>query len=103
MAKSLLNAHPANWRCWWELTLIKIVAIARAGCITDVEMQQHLLIHRFGFNKNDVHILTDAQATREGILGAFDEYLIGQGKPGDVVVFHFFGHGSRVDDSPECD
>lgn len=74
-----------------------------AGCITDVEMQQHLLIHRFGFNKKDVHILTDAQATREGILGAFDEYLIGQAKPGDVVVFHFSGHGSRVDDSPECD
>jgi hypothetical protein len=74
-----------------------------AGCITDVEMQQHLLIHRFGFNKNDVHILTDAQATREGILGAFKEYLIGQAKPGDVVVFHFSGHGSRVDDSPECD
>jgi hypothetical protein len=75
---------------------------ALKGCITDVDLQRHLLIHRFGFNPNDVHTLTDKQATRQGILGAFEEYLIKQAKPGDVVVFHFSGHGSRVDD-PDCD
>ncbi|HEY9631946.1 MAG TPA: caspase family protein [Coleofasciculaceae cyanobacterium] len=68
------------------------------GCVTDVELQRQLLIHRFGFNRNDIHTLTDAQATRQGILGAFDEYLIKQAKPGDVVVFHYSGHGSRVAD-----
>jgi len=68
------------------------------GCVNDVELQRQLLIHRFGFNGDDIKILTDRQATREGILTAFKEHLIKQAKPGDVVVFHFSGHGSRVAD-----
>lgn len=68
------------------------------GCINDVEMQRYLLIHRFGFNPKDIYTLTDEQATRESILAAFEEYLIKQVKPGDVVVYHFSGHGSRVRD-----
>ncbi|MEB3281294.1 MAG: caspase family protein [Lyngbya sp.] len=66
------------------------------GCVNDVIMQQMLLIHRFGFNPKDILILTDKQATRKGILDAFEEHLIKQAKPGDVVVFHYSGHGSRV-------
>ena len=68
------------------------------GCVTDVLLQQKLLINRFGFNPKDIVTLTDAQATRQGILQAFNEHLIKQAKPGDVVVFHFSGHGSRVKD-----
>ncbi len=68
------------------------------GCLTDVEMQRELLIHRFGFNPNDILVVTNAQATRQGILTAFNEHLIKQTKPGDVVVFHYSGHGSRVRD-----
>lgn len=68
------------------------------GCVNDVELQRQLLIHRFGFNPNDILTLTDQQATREGILTAFTEHLVKQAKSGDVVVFHFSGHGSRVAD-----
>jgi hypothetical protein len=68
------------------------------GCLTDVEMQRELLVHRFGFNPNDIKILTNVQATREGILTTFEEHLIKQAKSGDVVVFHYSGHGSRVRD-----
>ncbi|BAZ42600.1 peptidase C14 caspase catalytic subunit p20 [Calothrix sp. NIES-4101] len=68
------------------------------GCATDVLLQKHLLIHRFGFNPNDIKILLDEQATRQGILTAFEQHLINQAKPGDVVVFHFSGHGSQVED-----
>ncbi|ERT05498.1 caspase domain protein [Lyngbya aestuarii BL J] len=66
------------------------------GCVNDVLMQQMLLIHRFGFNPKDIVILTDKQATRQGILEAFEEHLVKQAKPGDVAVFHYSGHGSRV-------
>lgn len=66
------------------------------GCINDVELQRHLLIHRFGFNPKDIYMLTDEKATRQGILEAFEEHLIGQAKPADVVVFHYSGHGSLV-------
>lgn len=68
------------------------------GCLTDVEMQRELLIHRFGFNPQDILVVTNAQATRQGILAAFEEHLIKQAKPGDVAVFHYSGHGSRVRD-----
>jgi hypothetical protein len=71
------------------------------GCMTDVELQQELLIHRFGFNSADVHLVTDTtdvKPTRAGILQAFEEHLIKQAKPGDVVVFHYSGHGSQVYD-----
>ncbi len=66
------------------------------GCVNDMELQRHLLIHRFGFKSEDIHTLTDGQATRQGILEAFEEHLIRQAKPGDVVVYHYSGHGSRV-------
>lgn len=71
---------------------------ALEGCLTDVELQHYLLIHRFGFNQKDILTVTDEQATREGILKAFEEHLIKQAKPGDVVVYHYSGHGSRVAD-----
>ena len=54
------------------------------GCVNDIYLQQELLIHRFGFNPKDIYILEDQQATRDGILTAFEEYLIKQAKPGDV-------------------
>ena len=75
------------------------------GCVTDVDLQQELLIHRFGFKPSDILKLTsdetpDKQPTRQNILTAFEKHLIEQAKPGDVVVFHFSGHGSRL---PEPD
>ena len=69
---------------------------ALKGCLTDVELQRELLIHRFGFQPSDILCLTNRQATREGIENAFVEHLVKQAKPGDVVVFHFSGYGSRI-------
>ncbi len=68
------------------------------GCLNDVDLQRNLLIHRFGFNPKDILVLPDTKATREGILTAFEEHLIKQAKPGDVVVYHYSGHGSRIFD-----
>ncbi|MUG97664.1 DUF4384 domain-containing protein [Scytonema sp. UIC 10036] len=68
------------------------------GCANDVLLQKELLVHRFSFNPNDIRTLTNAQATRQNILNEFEKHLIEQAKPGDVVVFHFSGHGSRVVD-----
>lgn len=78
------------------------------GCTTDVELQRELLIHRFGFKASDILMLSDAaeqKPTRSNILTAFEEHLINQAKPGDVVVFHFSGHGSQVlePNSPDGD
>ncbi|MCT7958526.1 caspase family protein [Laspinema palackyanum] len=69
------------------------------GCITDVELQKELLIHRFGFNPQDILMVTDDTAikpTRAGLIEAVESHLIAQAKPGDVVVLHFSGHGAQV-------
>ena len=71
------------------------------GCLTDVELQRELLVHRYGFNSNDILIVSDQAALkpdRATILEAFQTHLVNQAKPGDVVVFHFSGHGSLVKD-----
>jgi hypothetical protein len=68
------------------------------GCLNDVDLQRNLLIYRFGFNPKDILVLPDTRATRQGILTAFEEHLIKQAKPGDVVVYHYSGHGSRIFD-----
>ncbi|MBW4653734.1 MAG: caspase family protein [Kaiparowitsia implicata GSE-PSE-MK54-09C] len=71
------------------------------GCLNDVNMQYELLKHRFGFKEADILRVTDDSGilpTRANILQAFEEHLIQQVKPGDIVVFHYSGHGSRVED-----
>ncbi|MFN6562973.1 MAG: caspase family protein [Nostoc sp. ChiSLP01] len=66
------------------------------GCLTDVELQRELLIHRFGFQRSDILTLTEEQASREFIEAAFLDHLGKQAQADDVVVFHFSGYGSRV-------
>lgn len=70
-----------------------------AGCLTDVELQKELMIHRFGFNPEDILTLTNGQATKANIEAAFSEHLVNQVKADDVVVFHFSGYGSQVKSS----
>ena len=43
-----------------------------AGRVNDVEAMVIMLVERFGFEQDDFDVLTDAQATRDGILAAFD-------------------------------
>ncbi|MEH1779571.1 MAG: caspase family protein [Nostoc sp.] len=76
---------------------------ALSGCLTDVELQKELLIHRFGFQGSDILTLTEEQASREFIEAAFLDHLGKQAKPGDVVVFHFSGYGScvKLETSPD--
>ncbi|MEO0456238.1 MAG: caspase family protein [Cyanobacteria bacterium P01_A01_bin.114] len=71
------------------------------GCTTDVALQKELLIHRFGFEPADILTLTNAQATRQGIIQAFIEHLYRQAEAGDTVILHFSGYGSqlRLEDS----
>lgn len=88
-----------------------IVAISKYDAATgwrtihstnDVPMVRAALLTQ-GFQ--DIHVLTNAQATAAGIRQAFDEHLL-PATAGDVVVFHFSGHGQRLtddDDNEEVD
>ncbi|MEH2214846.1 caspase family protein [Nostoc sp.] len=68
------------------------------GAVNDTQIQKELLINLFGFQSDDIRILHDQEATRKNILQAFEEHLIKWAQPGDVVVFHYSGHGSQVAD-----
>jgi hypothetical protein len=67
------------------------------GAVNDVEMIGRILETRFGFERRNLKILTDSQATRAAILDAIDE-LIDATREGDAVYFHFSGHGSQAKD-----
>jgi hypothetical protein len=72
---------------WWSL-----------NCAPDLEAMKSVLVSRFGFADKDVLVLTDAKATKAGIVQAFEKQLIEQAKPGDIVAFHYSGHGQQVKD-----
>ncbi|MFN2571157.1 MAG: caspase family protein [Gemmatimonadales bacterium] len=50
-----------------------------------------------GFDSANILVVQDSAATREGILGGLD-WLTTKAGPGDVVVFHYSGHGHRITD-----
>jgi metacaspase-1 len=53
------------------------------------------------FKENNIKLLLDSQATRQGIISAFNN-LINESNPGDIVVIHYSGHGQQMQDST-CD
>ena len=74
------------------------------GCINDVHHMRELLLSE-GFNPRDIVVLTDDQhdpqylPTRDNILRAC-QWLVAGAQQGDILFFHFSGHGSqKVDDS----
>ena len=68
-----------------------------SGCVNDVNVMREALISSCRFPAENVEVLTDAQATRDGILAAMERLteLVGQG---DLALFHYSGHGSRMTD-----
>ena len=69
------------------------------GCVNDVENMKALLRDKFGFEESNIKVLVNEQATRKGILDAFQQHLIARAKQGDLVVFHYSGHGSQMKDA----
>jgi hypothetical protein len=62
----------------------------------------HLLknaLEKQGFASEDVCMITDEQATRENIIKTIKTKLVQNVKPGDIVFFHFSGHGQQKADS----
>ena len=66
-----------------------------SGCVADVMALSQLLNDRFAFPIENITILVDQQATRDSILGAFQDLTERVGKD-DVVVISYSGHGSQV-------
>ncbi|MBC7896318.1 MAG: caspase family protein [Cytophagaceae bacterium] len=67
------------------------------GCVNDVKLIQEILAEQFGFPRENLVLVTNAEATQERILAELDA-LIAATQPDDIVVFHYAGHGSQVTD-----
>jgi hypothetical protein len=67
------------------------------GCVNDATLIRGILEEQFGFPAEHVTMLANDQATRDGILTAFDALVASTGKD-DIVVFYYAGHGSQMTD-----
>ena len=69
------------------------------GCINDVMMMNRMITDHYGFNVNShKRMLTERSATAQNILERL-EWLIDDAEPGDVLFFHYSGHGSQMIDT----
>lgn len=65
------------------------------GCVNDVNGMRRLLEETFNFPPPNIKVLTNAEATESAIREAMDGLVEDCGE-GDIVVFHFSGHGSQM-------
>ena len=69
------------------------------GAANDARSFASLLTDRYGFQKGEVRVLANREATRDAILDSMDKWLLADAKKDDVRVFYFAGHGSQVPNS----
>ncbi len=69
------------------------------GAVNDVVSMQDVLLHRFGFTKENIHLLKNEAAKRQAILDGMRKYLVDEAHDGDVLFFYYAGHGSQVRNS----
>jgi Caspase domain len=70
-----------------------------AGSLNDVADMRQILIGKFEFLPENIMVLEESQATHAGIMSAIQNHLIAKSQPGDIVVFHYSGHGSEMRDT----
>lgn len=69
-----------------------------AGAVNDARRMADLASRSLGFRPEDIVLISDLEATREGILEAFRTELVAKTRPGDRVLFYYAGHGAQVAD-----
>jgi metacaspase-1 len=72
---------------------------ALQGCVNDAHAMSGLLQKLLGFQKDDITMLTDAQATKEGIMECLTS-MVSDAKAGKCayLVFSLSSHGTQVPD-----
>lgn len=68
------------------------------GCVNDVMCINRIIREKYGFGKDDatsVRMLTDSSATTRNMMDRL-RWLVADAKPGDVLLYHFSGHGVQV-------
>ncbi len=80
--------YPQEQRDWKKLSSDKDLFYIRQALLSN------------GFALQDIDTLTDAKATKDAMVKALDA-LTAKAKTGDIVYFHFSGHGQQIQDDPK--
>jgi hypothetical protein len=75
----------------------KIPGADLRGCVNDVKNLRAALTTYYGFASKDITTLTDYAATTKAMRDAITKLVKGA-KKGDVLIFHYSGHGANVPD-----
>lgn len=68
------------------------------GCVNDAKAWADLLVDHYGFARDNVRLMLDAEATKANIM-AYLESMVTGAKPGDILVFTNSSHGTYVADT----
>ncbi|CAK0745510.1 metacaspase-1 [Azospirillaceae bacterium] len=68
------------------------------GSLVDAQNMARLLRDHFHYRPDQIKMLYDQSATREGILRAFQSWLVEGTRQGDEAFFYYSGHGSQTPD-----
>lgn len=64
--------------------------------VNDIPLIESALV-KLGFKSQDIEVLQNAQATKKGIVAALTQ-MTNKSHAGDIVYFHFSGHGQQIQD-----
>jgi hypothetical protein len=67
------------------------------GCLNDLRLIREYLTGYFGFAPEHIIELKNNEATKDGILNHLQQ-MIRELNPGDILFFHYSGHGSYIPD-----
>lgn len=67
------------------------------GCVNDVRNMVDILTSFYGFQPDEIRTIVDESVTRNNLMNRFD-WLLDGAKEGDLLLFHFSGHGSQIQD-----
>jgi hypothetical protein len=73
------------------------------GCVNDTILLRDFLTSKLKFDKDDIHVLKNSEATADAIREEVRNWLVKDTRPGDRVFFAYAGHGTRVPDEPNGD
>jgi hypothetical protein len=67
------------------------------GCVNDVRNMADILTNFYDFTPDNIRTIVDESVTRNHLMNRLD-WLIDDAQEGDLLLFHFSGHGSQVQD-----
>ncbi len=65
------------------------------GAVNDAQAFREVLIARYGFARDEIEMVLDAAATRDGIIASIRR-LIERSGAADLAVLYYAGHGSQI-------